>query len=135
MCGGVLFASGVCAASEDTAAMLVAALRRGAGRRRRVYRQPIVITIKFFASHRFVWHPSVSKVATIVPFFGLNLFSGVLVQPLVIEGVLAAIGGWGRFAAHGDIANLLAKCIAVGVGMLINFFGAKWPFKWTDDVE
>ena len=28
-----------------------------------------------------------------------------------------------------------ARCIAVDVGMVINFFGAEWLFKWTDDVE
>lgn len=91
---------------------------------------PIVITINFFVSHRFVWRSTTSKVKTIIPFFGLNLFSGVLVQSIVIAVSTSAIDAIGLYEASPDIWNFLAKCFAVGVGMVINFFGAKVLFKW-----
>lgn len=94
---------------------------------------PIVITINFFVSHRFVWRSKTSKARTVVPFFGLNLFSGVLVQSLVITGLVSAASAAGFYESVPGICNLTFKCLAVALGMVINFFGARWLFKWDVD--
>ena len=94
---------------------------------------PIVITLNFFISHRFVWRSSVSKVKTIIPFFGLNLFSGILVQSLVITAAVSGASALGWYSTSPEVFNFLAKCLAVGVGMVINFFGARILFKWDSN--
>lgn len=91
---------------------------------------PIVILINFFVSHRFVWHSNTSKRKTIVPFFGLNLFTGVVVQSLIISLVLWGFSTLDWVLISTSITNLFAKCCAVGVGMILNFFGAKFLFKY-----
>lgn len=93
---------------------------------------PIVILLNFFVSHRFVWKSSTSKRKTIVPFFGLNLFTGVVVQSLIISGVLWVFSTLDWILIDTSITNLFAKCCAVGVGMILNFFGAKFLFKYDD---
>lgn len=93
---------------------------------------PIVILINFFVSRKFVWHTDVPMSKTIVPFFGLNLFSGVLVQSLVVSLVVSLLAAVAPSVSN-DVVRLLAKCVAVGVGMVINFFGAKVLFKWDGD--
>lgn len=93
---------------------------------------PIVILINFFVSHRFVWKSSTSKRKTIVPFFGLNLFTGVVVQSLIISAVLWLFSTLDWVLIDTSITNLFAKCCAVGVGMILNFFGAKYLFKYND---
>ncbi len=93
---------------------------------------PIVILINFFLSRKFVWHTDVPVRVTIVPFFGLNLFSGILVQSAVIAAVMWIVEMLSLPIA-GDFVRLCAKCLAVGVGMVINFFGAKVLFKWNGD--
>lgn len=96
---------------------------------------PIVVTINFFVSHRFVWRSAVSKAKTIVPFFGLNLFSGVFVQSAIVGLLLHLASGLEWTIGHGGAVNFVAKCIAVGVGMIINFFGARFLFKWDSEKE
>ena len=93
---------------------------------------PIVILVNFFVSHRFVWKSSTSKRKTIVPFFGLNLFTGILVQSLIISGVLWVLTTLEWVIIDTSITNLFAKCCAVGVSMILNFFGAKLLFKYDD---
>lgn len=92
---------------------------------------PLVITLNFFISHKFVWRSSTSKRRTFVPFFGLNLTTGMVVQPLVINGVLWFFSTVDYVLVSTDLTNIFAKCIAVGVGMILNFFGAKYLFKYN----
>lgn len=94
---------------------------------------PIVITINFFISHRFVWKSTTSKRKTFVPFFGLNIFSGILLQSIVIALFIMAISVFTDNPGANPIINLIAKCIAVFVGMIVNFFGSKLLFKWNKD--
>lgn len=94
---------------------------------------PIVITINFFISHYFVWKSTTSKRKTFVPFFGLNLFSGILLQSVVITLFIMAISVFVDNPGMNPIINLAAKCIAVFVGMIVNFFGSKFLFKWNKD--
>ena len=89
----------------------------------------IVITLNFFISHQFVWQSTTSKRRAVIPFFGLNLFSGVVVQSIIIAITVGAISRLDWLALDSSITNLIAKCIAVGMGMILNFFGAKWLFK------
>lgn len=91
---------------------------------------PIVITANFFISHRFVWDSSTSKRKTFIPFFGLNLSTGIFVQSLVVNFVLWALGTLDYVVIDTELTNIFAKCVAVGVGMIINFFGAKYLFKY-----
>lgn len=93
---------------------------------------PIVILVNFFLSHRFVWKSSTSKRKTIVPFFGLNLFTGVVVQSLVISAVLWGLSTLEWVIIDSSITNLFAKCCAVGIGMILNFIGGKFLFKYDD---
>ena len=93
---------------------------------------PIVILVNFFVSHRFVWKSSTSKRKTIVPFFGLNLFTGIVVQSLIISGVLWVLTTLEWVIIDTSITNLFAKCCAVGVSMILNFFGAKILFKYDN---
>lgn len=94
---------------------------------------PIVIVLNFFISHRFVWNSKTSKAKTIIPFFGLNLFSGVLIQSIVIAAITTAFQTTGVYINHQSLCNIISKCFAVGVGMVINFFGAKHLFRWDHD--
>lgn len=91
---------------------------------------PIVILLNFFISHRFVWKSSTSKRRTIVPFFGMNIFSGILVQSLVISMVIWVLSTLDFVIIDTSITNLFAKCCAVLVGTMINFFGSKFLFKY-----
>lgn len=90
---------------------------------------PIIILINFFISHRFVWKSTASKRKTVVPFFGLNLTTGLVVQPLVISFALWVVWTTGFTGLDSGIINILAKCLAVGVGMVLNFLGAKYLFE------
>lgn len=89
---------------------------------------PIIILINFFISHRFVWRSTASKRKTIIPFFSLNLTTGLVVQPVVIGLVLWAVDALAFTALDPWLINILAKCIAAGVGMILNFLGAKHLF-------
>ena len=89
---------------------------------------PIIILINFFISRRFVWRSNASKRKTVIPFFGLNLTTGLVVQPAVISLVLWVVDALAFTTLDPDLVNILAKCIAVGVGMILNFLGAKYLF-------
>lgn len=93
---------------------------------------PIVITINFFISHKFVWNSKVPRHQTFIPFFGLNLFSGVIMQSIVIAIIMMILAMFVDSPGADPMLNLAAKCAAVGVGMIINFFGARYLFKWNE---
>lgn len=94
---------------------------------------PIVITLNFFISHRFVWKSSTSKRKTFAPFFGLNIFSGIFLQSIVVALFMMILSMFVDNSGVNPWLNLLAKCTAVGVGMIVNFFGAKILFKWDKE--
>lgn len=94
---------------------------------------PIVITINFFISHKFVWKSTTSKRKTFIPFFGLNIFSGILLQSIVIALFIMALSAFIDNPGTNPVINFTAKCVAVCVGMIVNFFGAKLLFKWDKD--
>lgn len=89
---------------------------------------PIVILINFFVSRRFVWNTSTLKRQTIVPFFALNLSTGIIVQSGVISFTLWLFGVAEWTIINSGLTNLFAKCVAVGIGMVLNFLGAKYLF-------
>ncbi|MFB9311580.1 GtrA family protein [Nocardioides plantarum] len=86
-----------------------------------------VMTVSFFVNRAWVFRAESAGIKAAVGFVSVTLFSGLVLQSLVILGVIAA--------AHGVVPDLPdevvkpgAKVVAMGVGMVSNFLGYRWVF-------
>jgi putative flippase GtrA len=87
----------------------------------------VVMTVSFFVNRAWVFRSESAGVKAYVGFVSVTLFSGLVLQSLVILGVIAA--------AHGVVPDLPdevvkpgAKVVAMAVGMVSNFLGYRWVF-------
>ena len=82
----------------------------------------ICIAMSFILNYRFVWKSKKGAKKTAPRFVAVSLFSAWVVQSLTIS-VVAGIFG------EGDVINLVAKMLGVGLGMITNYFGYKLIFR------
>ncbi len=87
----------------------------------------VVMTISFFLNRAWVFRAEGAGLRAYVAFVAVTLFSGLVVQSLVILGVLGLADVVVPDLSH-DIAAPLAKVAAMGVGMVSNFLGYRWVF-------
>jgi putative flippase GtrA len=83
----------------------------------------VALVVSFFLNSKFVFRSRRSRARTMPLFVGVSVFTGWGVQSVVIflgVGVLGFLGV--------GVANLGAKVVAVGVGVLINYFAYRWIF-------
>lgn len=87
----------------------------------------VVMTISFFVNRAWVFRAESAGLRSYVGFVSVTLFSGLVLQSLVILGVIAAAG-----AVIPDLSDGLvepgAKLVAMAVGMVSNFLGYRWVF-------
>jgi len=91
----------------------------------------VVMTVSFFVNRAWVFRAESAGIKAYVGFVSVTLFSGLVLQSLVILGVIAA--------AHGLVPDLPdevvkpgAKVVAMAVGMVSNFLGYRWVFGSAD---
>ncbi|MDU6681377.1 MAG: GtrA family protein [Varibaculum cambriense] len=87
----------------------------------------ITICVSYFLNQRFVFKAKKASWRSFFSFSGLTLFTGLVLQSLVILGVLKLLVVFQSeplpaFAAPG------AKIIAMGVGATCNYLGYKYLF-------
>lgn len=87
----------------------------------------VVMTVSFFVNRSFVFRAQDAGVRAYVGFVAVTLFSGLLVQSLVILGVIAVAGEVLPDLSH-DVVAPGAKLVAMGVGMVSNYLGYRWVF-------
>lgn len=87
----------------------------------------VVMTISFFVNRAWVFRAESAGLRSYVGFVSVTLFSGLVLQSLVILGVIAAAD-----AVVPDLSDGLvepgAKLVAMAVGMVSNFLGYRWVF-------
>ncbi|MCL2784587.1 MAG: GtrA family protein [Propionibacteriaceae bacterium] len=88
----------------------------------------IVLCISYFLNRIWVFNSSANLVRSSILFVSVTLFSGLIVQSGVIWCVLA-LGGWAFPTWSPDLLKVIAKVIAIGVGMITNYIGYHWLFK------
>ena len=88
----------------------------------------VVMTVSFFLNRSWVFRAEQAGLGAYVGFVAVTLFSGLVVQSLVIVGVLEAVSSLAPGVPH-DLAAPAAKVVAVGVGMVSNFLGYRWVFS------
>ncbi|GAA4814334.1 GtrA family protein [Nocardioides caeni] len=87
----------------------------------------VVMTISFFVNRAWVFRSDAGGLGAYVRFAGVTLFTGLLVQSLVIVSVLAACDAVVPSLAE-EIAEPGAKLTAMAVGMVVNYLGYRWVF-------
>lgn len=87
----------------------------------------VVMTISFFINRAWVFRSDASGLGAYLRFAGVTLFTGLLVQSVVIVSVLAACDALVPSLAE-EIAEPGAKLTAMAVGMVVNFLGYRWVF-------
>ncbi len=87
----------------------------------------VVMTVSFFINRSWVFRAESAGVRAYAGFVTVTLFSGLLVQSLVILGVIAATGAVAPDLSD-DLVEPAAKIIAIGVGMVCNFLGYRYVF-------
>lgn len=87
----------------------------------------VVMTISFFLNRSFVFRSEASGPSAYAGFVAVTLFSGLVLQSLVILGVIHLAG-----AVVPDLSDELvkpaAKVVAMACGMVSNFLGYRWVF-------
>lgn len=88
----------------------------------------ITIFVSYFLNQRFVFKARKASWCSFFSFSGLTLFTGLVLQSLVILGVLQFLTlfqgyPFSSYAAPG------AKIVAMGVGATCNYLGYKYLFK------
>jgi putative flippase GtrA len=84
----------------------------------------IALVVSFFLNSTFVFRSRLKRAKTMPMFVGVSIVTGWGLQSIVIffgVGALKFLGG--------DLANLGAKVIAIGIGMIVNYFAYRWIFK------
>lgn len=87
----------------------------------------ITLCVSFFLNRRVVFRSSQRLSSTFLPFVGVTLFSGLIIQSAVIWSVIHLAG----VVLPGASAALVApvsKVCAMAVGMVSNFLGYRWLF-------
>lgn len=87
----------------------------------------ITICVSYFLNQRFVFQAKKTSWQSFFSFSGLTLFTGLVLQSLVILGMLTLLATFQdpplpAFAAPG------AKIIAMGIGATCNYLGYKYLF-------
>lgn len=87
----------------------------------------LVMTLSFFVNRAWVFDAGSAGWRAYAGFVAITLFSGWVIQSLVILGLLH---GASAFAPDipDDVAAPLAKLAAMAVGMVSNFIGYRWVF-------
>lgn len=86
----------------------------------------ICVSISFVLNYKFVWRSTKSLKYTIVGFLVVSLFSAWVVQSIVINLTILALGAsW--------FTNLVAKAFGSLCGMVTNYLGYKYVFKTKND--
>lgn len=88
----------------------------------------VVMTISFFVNRSFVFRAESAGAAAYVGFVAVTLFSGLVLQSLVILGVIGLADAVVPDLSEG-IVKPGAKVVAMGVGMVSNFLGYRWVFS------
>ena len=87
----------------------------------------VVMTVSFFVNRAWVFRAESAGLRAYAGFVTVTLFSGLVLQSLVILGVIAAAG-----AVVPDLSDGLvepgAKLVAMAVGMVSNFLGYRYVF-------
>ncbi|CRH92259.1 GtrA-like protein [Chlamydia trachomatis] len=88
----------------------------------------ITICVSYFLNQRFVFKARKASWQSFFSFSGLTLFTGLVLQSLVILGVLQFLA---LFHGHpfSSYAALGAKIVAMGVGATCNYLGYKYLFR------
>lgn len=87
----------------------------------------VVMTISFFVNRSWVFGADDAGARAYAGFVAVTLFSGLVLQSLVILGVLALADAVVPDVSHALVAPA-AKVVAMGVGMVSNFLGYRWVF-------
>ncbi|WP_139982407.1 GtrA family protein [Nocardioides litoris] len=87
----------------------------------------VVMTISFFLNRSWVFRAEQAGWRSYAGFVAVTLFSGLVVQSLVILGAVAAAGALAPGLPDG-LVTPGAKVLAMGVGMVSNFLGYRWVF-------
>lgn len=87
----------------------------------------VVMTISFFVNRAWVFRAESAGLRSYVGFVSVTLFSGLVLQSLVILGVIAVAGGVVPDLSDG-LVEPGAKLVAMAVGMVSNFLGYRWVF-------
>ncbi|MEO9322644.1 GtrA family protein [Nocardioides sp. C4-1] len=87
----------------------------------------VVMTISFFVNRSWVFGADDAGARAYAGFVAVTLFSGLVLQSLVILGVLQLAGAVAPEVPH-DLAAPAAKVVAMGVGMVSNFLGYRYVF-------
>lgn len=88
----------------------------------------VVMTVSFFVNRSWVFGAESAGAKAYLGFVSVTLFSGLVLQSLVILGVIAAAGGLAPDLGDG-LVEPAAKVVAMGVGMVSNFLGYRWVFS------
>lgn len=88
----------------------------------------VVMTISFFLNRSFVFRAESAGLTSYVGFVAVTLFSGLVLQSLVILGAIHLAGAITPDLADG-LVKPAAKVVAMGVGMVSNFLGYRWVFS------
>ncbi|WP_110239987.1 GtrA family protein [Nocardioides gilvus] len=88
----------------------------------------VVMTVSFFLNRAWVFRSETSGVGTYLRFVAVTLFTGLLVQSLVILGVIA-VSAELIPALPDAVVTPGAKIAAMAVGMVVNFLGYRWLFS------
>lgn len=87
----------------------------------------VVMTVSFFLNRSFVFRSETSGLSAYAGFVAVTLFSGLVLQSLVILGVIHLAD-----AVVPDLSEELvkpgAKVVAMACGMVSNFVGYRWVF-------
>lgn len=94
----------------------------------------VVMTISFFLNRAWVFRADDAGLRSYVAFVAVTLFSGLVVQSLVILGVLAVADAVLPDLSR-DVVAPAAKVIAMGVGMVSNFLGYRWVFSGAKETR
>ena len=87
----------------------------------------VTMCVSYLLNRSFVFRSDRSHGKAFVPFVAVTLFSGLVVQSLVITG-LVAVGGAVTDLPH-ELVATGAKVCAVGVGMVSNYLGYRFIFR------
>lgn len=87
----------------------------------------VVMTVSFFLNRGWVFRAADAGIGAYAGFVAVTLFSGLVVQSLVI---LAVVDGASALApgVPDDLVVPAAKLAAIAVGMVCNFTGYRWVF-------
>lgn len=92
----------------------------------------VVMTVSFFVNRAWVFRAESAGARAYVGFVAVTLFSGLVLQSLVILGVIAAADGLAPDLSDG-LVEPGAKVVAMAVGMVSNFLGYRWVFAASSE--